>query len=219
MVRALKLLKAHPDVIARNVAIPGAESLEKWISRETKLGNPALARAVESGDPALASALAWSHDVNRAVQEIVFGLPPLPFVKECLGKMADAADVLVVSQTPLEALEREWKENGMDCFVRGIAGQEHGTKTEHLELAAGGKYEAGKVLMIGDAPGDYDAARNNEAAFFPIVPGREAESWERLLREGLDRFFGGTYAGEYEDDLVGKFNASLPDQPPWETRR
>jgi hypothetical protein len=33
---------------------------------------------------------------------------------------------------PLEALEREWAENKIDKYVRLIAGQEYGTKTEHL---------------------------------------------------------------------------------------
>ncbi|MEA2068409.1 MAG: HAD family hydrolase [Verrucomicrobiota bacterium] len=218
VVRALKLLKQHPDVIVRNVAIPDTGALEEWISRETKLGNPALEKEVENGNEVLASALAWSLDVNRAVEEIVCGVPPLPFVKECLGKMVEIADVLVVSQTPLEALEREWKENDMDGFVRGIAGQEHGTKSEHLELAAAGKYPPGKILMVGDAPGDFDAAKNNKALFFPIVPGREAESWECLLREGLDRFFAGTFEGEYEEGLVRQFETSLPELPPWEVQ-
>jgi phosphoglycolate phosphatase-like HAD superfamily hydrolase len=219
VVRALKLLKQHPEVIARKVAIPDTVALEEWIARETKLGNPALEKEVANGNEALAAALAWSLDVNRAVEDIVFGVQPLPFVQECLEKMADKADVLVVSQTPIEALEREWKENGMDRFVRGIAGQEHGTKSEHLQFAAGGKYPPGRILMVGDAPGDYDAARSNHASFFPIVPGCEAESWECLFHNGLDRFFARTYAGEYEEDLVGQFNASLPEQPPWETGR
>jgi len=69
--------------------------------------------------------------------------------------------------------------------------------------------------MIGDAPGDFKAARSNGAVFFPINPGDEEASWGRLYREGLDRFFGGTYAGEYEASLVNAFDACLPEQPGW----
>ena len=96
------------------------------------------------------------------------------------------------------------------------AGQEMGTKTEHLKYAAVGKYAAGKVLMIGDAPGDFQAARKNGALFFPINPGREEQSWERLHGEALDRFFTGGYAGDYEAKLVKEFDACLPERAPWQ---
>ena len=68
---------------------------------------------------------------------------------------------------------------------------------------------------IGDAPGDYNAAKKNGALFFPINPGNEETSWERLLVEALDRFFKGTYAGEYEAQLVKEFDACLPEHPHW----
>jgi superfamily I DNA/RNA helicase len=46
--------------------------------------------------------------------------------------------------------------------------------------------------MIGDAPGDFKAAKSNHALFYPIVPGREEESWQRFYEEALERFFAGT---------------------------
>ena len=46
--------------------------------------------------------------------------------------MSVFADLIIVSQTPLEALEREWKEHNLEKYVNVIAGQEHGTKTEHI---------------------------------------------------------------------------------------
>ena len=96
-----------------------------------------------------------------------------------------------------------------------IAGQEMGTKTEHLKFAAAGKYASDKILMIGDAPGDFSAAKKNGALFFPINPGREEQSWERLHSEALERFFSGTYAGAYEAQLVKEFDACLPERPLW----
>ena len=42
--------------------------------------------------------------------------------------------------------------------------------------------------MIGDAPGDYQAAEANRPLFFPINPGAEEASWRRLFEEGIDRF-------------------------------
>ena len=90
-----------------------------------------------------------------------------------------------------------------------------GTKTEHLKFAAVGKYAPSKILMIGDAPGDQKAAKSNGVLFYPIVPGREEVSWQRFHNEALDRFFLGTYAGHYENELIREFDGSLPEHPHW----
>lgn len=59
--------------------------------------------------------------------------------------------------------------------------------------------------MIGDAPGDLEAAQSAQASFYPIIPGREEESWSRLLEKGLPEFFAGTYRGEFENQLKFDF--------------
>ena len=69
--------------------------------------------------------------------------------------------------------------------------------------------------MIGDAPGDYHAAEANGFLFFPIVPGRERDSWREFCEIGLDHFFAGSYAGAYQDRLLEDFERSLPELPPW----
>jgi hypothetical protein len=69
--------------------------------------------------------------------------------------------------------------------------------------------------MVGDAPGDYKAAKASNALFYPIAPGQEEASWERFFKEALDRFFAGQYAGEYEARLVREFDACLPEKPAW----
>jgi phosphoglycolate phosphatase-like HAD superfamily hydrolase len=142
-------------------------------------------------------------------------MPPFPFVKESLEKINQKADAIVVSQTPYEALAREWEENKMERFVRLIAGQELGTKAEHLKYAAKGKYADNKILMIGDAPGDYNAAKSNGVLYYPINPGHEDESWERFYKEAIDRFFNGTYEGSYEQNLIEEFMSYLPENPNW----
>jgi phosphoglycolate phosphatase-like HAD superfamily hydrolase len=198
------------------VEIPRAEGVRAWTARETTLGNPTLDVEVEkTGDPDLKRAQAWSYEVNAQIAAIVKGVAPFPGLRESLEKIAPRADVIVVSATPIEALEREWAEHDIAGFTRIIAGQEHGSKKEHLELAAKGKYPEGRVLMIGDAPGDMKAARANGALFYPVNPGDEEESWRRFHQEAVDRFFAGTYAGDYEDRLVAEFDRYLPEHPPW----
>ena len=215
LVRALNLLRERPQVIARGVKVPDTAALDEWIARETKLGNATLAAEVKNGNRGLDQVKVWSDAVNDTVLDIVHGVPPFPLVRECLAKINEQADAMCISQTPVDALQREWGEHGIEKFVKIIAGQEMGTKTEHIKFAAKDKYAADKILMIGDAPGDFNAAKKNGALFFPINPGKEEASWERLHNEALNRFFAGTYAGEYEAALVKEFDDCLPENPSW----
>ena len=215
LVRAVELLGERPQTKARGVKMPDLRALEDWIARETKLGNATLNAEVRNGNTGLAQVKVWSDAVNTTIADIVEGVPPFPLVRECLQKLSARADAMCISQTPAEALQREWAEHGLDQFVKVIAGQEMGTKTEHIKFAAAGKYAPEKILMIGDAPGDFNAAKKNGALFFPVVPGHEEDSWKRLHDEALDRFFAGTYAGAYEAARVREFDASLPEKPGW----
>jgi len=204
------------DVQKRHVTIPVAQPLWDWIARETKLGNPALKSEVEkTGDPVLKQALEWSEAVNASVANIVYNVPPFPFVRDSLELIADWADVIVCSATPGEALLREWQEHDISRYTRVIAGQEMGSKKEIIHYAAAGKYDQDKILMIGDAPGDMKAARGNNALFFPIKPGHEDESWEFFFNEAANKFKNGSFSQGYEAKLVAEFEQLLPDTPPW----
>ncbi|MGA2177716.1 MAG: HAD family hydrolase [Verrucomicrobiota bacterium] len=213
---SLNFLRRRPEVIARRVPIADTRPLDEWMARETKLSNDPLAAEIKAGNLALAPALEWSKAVNAAIADLVHGVPPFPLVRECLEMLAPQADAMVISQTPGEALRREWVDTSIDSYVRLMAGQEMGSKAEHLKFAAAGKYPPDHILMIGDSPGDYKAAKSNRVLFYPIVPGREERSWQRLLEEGLGRFFAGQFAGAYEKQLFDEFDASLPATPPWE---
>ncbi len=214
LIEVLDWLRRRPEVKARKMKIAEPTALVEWIEKETKLGNPALIKAVEeTGDETLRRTLEWSEAVNQSVTDMVRGVPPFPFVRECLVAFAEKADILVVSATPNEALHREWEEHELDGFVESICGQEIGTKKEMLVTAA--QYDKDHTLMIGDAPGDFNAARANSALFFPINPGAEEASWKRLFDEGIERFFGGTFAGTYQQELLDEFERYLPENPPW----
>ncbi len=213
---ALRLLSTRPEIKARNFRVPSASKLIEWTRNETKLGNATLKKyEAEIKDPFITQTLEWSLKVNEDIEKMVYGITPFPFVRECLDMMKSTADIMVVSQTPYEALKREWEENGIDCFLRLIAGQEYGTKSEHLKYAAKGKYPDDKILMIGDANGDLKAARSNGVLFFPVNPGKEEQSWEKLFNEGLEMFFKGTFKGAYEDELIREFETYLPEHPNW----
>ncbi len=216
VIETFQLLAERHEVKARNFEMPDISALIEWTRNETKLGNPALITyAAEVNDPEIDRALAWSKKVNEDIREIVFGIPPFPFVQESLYKLQNHADMIVVSQTPGEALKREWEEHDIDRFTKVIAGQEFGTKSEHLKYAAKGKYPDQHILMIGDAPGDLKAARNNGVLFYPINPGSEELSWERFYRTGIDRFLTNNFSGDYQDKLIADFEKLLPEKPHW----
>ena len=217
LVMVFDLLRERPEVIARHVDIPQAPRIRAFIADDAfpKSNDGLRAYMAEHPDPELDTAWAWTTAVNATVADIVHGVPPFPYVRESLEFLADKADMIVVSATPVEALTREWEEHDIAKYVRVIAGQEMGKKALHLELAAKGKYASGHVLMIGDAPGDMKAARANGALFYPINPGHEEESWQRFYEEAMHKFLAGEYAGDYEASLIAEFEALLPEVPPW----
>ena len=215
LIETLERLARRPEVKARGVQVSVPPGLAAWVQRETKLANPTLQREVEAtGDPDLAQALEWSVAVNEAVARIVRGVPPFPYVRESLARLAECADVIVVSATPGEALRREWHEHQIDRYVRMICGQEIGTKKACLAVAR--QYPPGKALMIGDAPGDQQAAQANGCLFFPITPGAEEQSWQRFFEDGLERFLRGDFTDAYQRELAAEFDRALPAVPPWE---
>jgi len=216
LIRVMELLAERPEVTQRGVTLPDLDPLREWVSRETRLGNPAFREYVKGNPhPVLQRVLEWTLAINEDIAAWLCDLPPFPYAWKSIEKIGNVADIVVVSQTPLEALTREWREHSIDGFVKAIAGQEQGTKSEHIALAAKGKYPPERMLMIGDAPGDLRAARDNGALFFPVIPGDEDNSWKLFHDEALDRFISGTYNGKYQERLISEFRRSLPETPPW----
>lgn len=216
-----ELLPSHPQVIARGFEVPQFQYYIKWVNDPaSKLSDAGLVKAIENAScqaekAELARVLEWSKKVNETVEAIVKNVPPFPFVRESLQKIQAEADVIVCSQTPTEALEREWAEHHIENYVSVIAGQEMGTKSEHLKIAIADKYDKGKCLMIGDAPGDEKAAKDNGILFFPINPKNGEKSWQRFCEQAFDKFLEGTYSGSYADSLINEFHSQLPEKPDW----
>jgi phosphoglycolate phosphatase-like HAD superfamily hydrolase len=216
LTKTLELLRDWPEAMRRGAEVPDVSSLQAWIDSGAPLGNPALeAEVAKTGDPVLEQALEWSRAVNRSIADLVVGVPPFPWFRDCAEKLAPKADIVCVSAASGEALEREWREHDIARYAAVMAGQEMGSKSELLKIVSGGKYAKDCVLMIGDALGDLAAARAHGALFFPINPGHEEQSWERFYREGVERFFNQTYTGSYEALLIEEFEKLLPEVPPW----
>lgn len=219
LLRTFDLLAGRADVLASGVSLPDTAALRRFVESGAPLGNPALQEAVRATrEPGLAALLAWSLAVDAAVARLG-PVAPFSHVRAALDLMRGQADIVCVSQTPAATVEREWRACGLLQHADGVAGPELGTKAEHLHLLSAGGYGAGCVLMIGDAPGDMEAAERAGVLFYPIQPGGEADSWHCFVQEGWRRFLGGSLAGAYADGLRARFLASLTHRPPWERLR
>jgi len=217
LLHEFELLHAYPGIQATGAALPKLEALRAYVRSGLPLGNPSLAAEVtRTKDPELTRLLEWSLAINVEIDTRMRPVPPFVWAKRALELIQANSDAIVVSQTPEEALIKEWNLHQIHGAVSLIAGQELGTKAEHIRIATEGKYAPSRVLMIGDAPGDESAAKKNHARFFPINPGREEASWERFCREAYGKFIDGTFAGAYEKALADEFNSALPEVPPWQ---
>lgn len=215
-VKSFELLRERPEVRTAGVNVPELKALKAWVATGAPLANSELEKEVKRNpDPELVLALKWSKEVNDVIAKTVKNVPPFKWAAKSIERIHRQSDTICVSQTPAEALFREWAEHDLLRFMNAIAGQELGTKGEHIRMAAGDKYPKDRVLKIGDALGDRKAALENGVLFYPICPKHEEESWERFYKDAYDRFLNGTYAGDYEKKLIAEFDALLPETPPW----
>lgn len=216
LLRVFELLAKHPKVGVGELPRVELGPMRRYIESGLPLGNPSLESEVErTGDSELKRLLAWSMAINEDIGANMRPVPPFEWALKALDAIAEGSDALVVSQTPEAALVAEWDLHKIRHYVAVIAGQELGTKAEHLRLASSGHYEPQKILMIGDALGDRRAAREVGACFFPITPGAEEGSWEQFVMESYPRFLAGEYSAEYEREISRAFDAALPDEPEW----
>lgn len=216
LIKALDVLRDRKEVLERNFQTPELPSLRAYIGSGRPLNNAGVEAylAENPQDEEMQNVLAWSYDVNQRIGALVHGVPPFPHVRENLEKLAQVADIVIVSATQTLALEREWQSGGLLALVTEVCGQEMGSKKEIIAQRKK-NYAPGHVLMIGDAPGDRDAAKANDALFYPICPDREARSWEQFPAV-MEAFLQGTYAGKTEEEHIAYFETLLPEAPGWE---
>ncbi len=191
-------------------SIDGVEELDVWAKKAPELSNGAVEDMYQkTGLPIFAKALSWSRAVNEAVNT----LPeeeknPFPGVVQGLRAAHEFADVAVVSSANREAVEEEWNRCGLLEFVDILLCQDAGSKSHCIAQLKKKGYGADGILMVGDAPGDRDAAWENGVFFYPILVRHEAESWEELRKTGLEAFRVGRYSS-YGQEKLRQFTENL----------
>lgn len=190
--------------------MPEFTSVKEWTETTKELSAPSLEREIEkSHDEQLEKTLEWSNAVNKSITELDEDDAPFPNVKEGLAKISTVADVAIVSSANGSAVLDEWTRHELAPHVQVMLGQEAGTKAACIAGLKEFGYAIENVLMVGDAPGDLDAAQKNGVFFYPILVGKEDFSWDRLANESLGKLLDGSFKGDYQERLINEFHASL----------
>lgn len=208
------LLMILQEVHLQYRPVDGLEILKDWVENAASLSNDALEQAVgKTGGcfaPILEQALRWSKNVNSSIAALPEELKrAFPGAKEALEAAHPMANIAVVSSANRQAVEEEWKRCGLLSIVDEVCAQDSGSKSHCIQMLLQKGFDAGRTLMIGDAPGDLAAAKSAGVWFFPILVKKERESWEKFRREGLERLLSGTFGGEYQEALLREFTENL----------
>lgn len=194
----------------KGIKIEDLDSLLSWVDTTKELSNRSLKNEIEKTDSkALKMALEWSLNVNEAIENLPKGDEPFENVKEGLEKLSKNVDISVVSSANGEALSDEWNRNDLVKHLRALLGQEAGTKQHCIAELKKKGYDVDKILIVGDAPGDLQAAKNNDVKFYPILVNKEGFSWQRLVEEAVPRLINGEFDEVYQSQLIEEFNQSL----------
>ena len=205
------LAKMLREVHEEYVEIEDVDVLEKWVEESDELSNAALKRAIgEGGSICLKKALSWSESVNEAITKLSFDVKkPFEGVKEALAYANGSADIAIVSSANLQAVLEEWELYGLLDHVDLVLAQDTGSKAFCIQELVKKGYETDKVLMTGDAPGDYDAAKKNGVYYYPILVRHEKESWEEFRETAVGKLLDGSYGGAYQEEKVQAFLDNL----------
>lgn len=208
------LAMALKEIDARYTKIDGVDVLADWVEHSDELSNPALERAMAGNDTlCLAKALSWSKKVNARINELSFNeKKPFEGVKDGLAYAHQYADIAIVSSANLQAVEEEWELYGLREHVDLVLAQDTGSKAYCIQELVKKGYDKSNVLMTGDALGDYDAAKENDVFYYPILVRHEKESWIEFRETAVPRLVDRSYGGEYQEAKIQAFTDNLrPD--------
>lgn len=193
------LAMALGEIHEKYTSIIGIAALQHWADTAPALSNDSVAKAIaEAADPdarlIFEKALSWSKAVNASIVELPEELKvPYDGAREGLAAAHAFADVAMVSSANRDAVEEEWGKFGLLQHTDIVLAQDVGSKAACIAEMLKFGYDPDKVLMVGDAPGDSDAAAKNGVHYYPILVNHEKESWDELIGTGFAHLKDGSY--------------------------
>ena len=100
----------------------------------------------------------------------------------------------MVSSANRDAVEEEWGKFGLLEHTDIVLAQDIGSKAHCIAKMLEFGYDPNKVLMVGDAPGDSDAAEKNGVHYYPILVNHEKQSWDEAIAVAFGKLQSGDYA-------------------------
>ena len=157
----------------------------------------------------LKKALVWSNAVNQHIHDYKGDTHTFESVPESLKKLHQLGKIWIVSSANKEAVQSEWQEHGLMQYVDVLFCQDKGKKEDALAQLLTEGYTHSEILMIGDSPGDLKAAEVNQVGFYPILVGKEKQSWTRyaaldcsdFVNQALSKEDYQSYADEFWHNL------------------
>lgn len=205
------LAMALKEINEEYCSIEGIKELEAWVESSPELSNPALERAIAEKDSVvLKKALSWSKKVNASINELSQE-EKIPFegVKEALEYAHRFGDVAIVSSANRQAVVEEWELYHLLEHVDIILAQDVGSKAYCIQELLKKGYDKKHVLMVGDAPGDKDAAKKNDVYYYPILVRHEKDSWKEFVDTAVGKLVDGSYGGAYQEEKEAQFLENL----------
>ncbi len=208
------LAMALKEIDGKYTKIVGVDALVSWTETAPALSNDGVQNAIENAknreeELVFEKALAWSRAVNDAIVKLDESLKiPFDGALEGLLEAHKFADVAIVSSANRDAVEEEWQKFGLLEHTDICLAQDVGSKAACIEKMLSFGYDKSKVLMVGDALGDSDAAKKNGVYYYPILVNHEKQSWEELISQGFERLKNGDFT-EYAEKKQKEFLANL----------
>ena len=208
------LAMALGEINEKYKPITGIAALQHWADTAPALSNDGVAKAAAEASDADAKlvfekALSWSKAVNAAIVDLDESLKvPYNGAKEGLAAAHTFADVAMVSSANRDAVEEEWGKFGLLEHTDIVLAQDVGSKAACIKEMLKFGYDVDKVVMVGDAPGDCDAAEKNGVHYYPILVNHEKESWDEAIAVGFGKLQEGRYA-EYGAEKKKEFLHNL----------
>ena len=194
------LAMALGEINEKYTPIIGIQALQHWADTAPALSNDAVAKAAAEASDAEArlvfeKALSWSRAVNASIVALPEELKvPYQGAKEGLAAAHGFADVAMVSSANRDAVEEEWGKFGLLEHTDIVLAQDVGSKAACIARMLEFGYDVNKVVMVGDAPGDCDAAEKNGVHYYPILVNHEKDSWEEAVSVAFGKLRSGEYA-------------------------
>ena len=205
---------ALSEIHEKYTPITGIAYLQHWADTAPALSNDSVAAAAANAEcddakTVFEKALSWSKAVNASIVALPEELKiPYAGAKEGLAAAHTFADVAMVSSANRDAVEEEWGKFGLLEHTDIVLAQDVGSKAACIAQMLKFGYDRKNVLMIGDAPGDCDAAEKNNVWYYPILVNHEKASWDEAISIAFSKLQSGEYA-EYEVQKKKDFLVNL----------